>query len=166
MTEPKKALTPRKAQPNKKIRKAVEEHNASAAPDDQAVLPTMEQAKDILEGKRDAYEPVDPSIDLIDRIGKNNPRRMRGGTSTGAKPMIRRVMGTSDINGGYPLFTIQELMALTGKSEINVRTSLADLRSPKFCGQDGVFITIMQKQGGVAFYQYDLDATLALKGRL
>lgn len=125
---------------------------------------TAEQATSVMEGTQKGYAAVDPALNAIDRLGSNNLRRLRGGTSTGAKPLLRRVMGTPilvDLNEPvtFPKFTVEELCVLTGKSEVNVRTALTDLRSPKYCGTGGPFITVLVRELGLTFYQYDAKRT-------
>ena len=122
-----------------------------------------EQALSVLAGERGVYTP-ETDADFLARLAVNNPRRLRGGTSTGAKPMLRCLLGTP-INAGnsveYPKFTLEELCEATGKSEVNVRTSLSDLRSPAYCGKGGPMFTITVKAGGYSFYKYDPEKTAA-----
>ena len=129
-----------------------------------ATPPTAEQATSVMEGTQKGYAAVDPVLNAIDRLGSNNLRRLRGGTSTGAKPLLRRVMGTPIIVAlnelvTYPTFTVEELCILTGKSEVNVRTALTDLRSPKYCGVGGPFVTVLVHEFGLTSYQYDAKRT-------
>lgn len=49
-------------------------------------------------------------------------------------------------------YTLAELVALSGKTEINIRTMLSDLRSPKYCGKAGVFATKSTRTGGKTYY--------------
>jgi hypothetical protein len=126
-----------------------------------STLPVTEQAKDVLSGITATYEAVEPEEDLLDRLAANSQRRLRGGTSCGAKPMLRRIMGTPDSLFNYQRFTVDELCHLTGKTEVNVRTCLADLRSLKFCGKEGPFVTKMIKEAGMSFYIFDQEATAA-----
>lgn len=49
-------------------------------------------------------------------------------------------------------YTLAELVALSGKTEINIRTMLSDLRSPRYCGKAGVFATKSVRTGGKTFY--------------
>ena len=118
-------------------------------------MSTFEQAKDVLSGGVTSYVPVHEGIEIMDLLGRNNPRRLRGGTSNGAKPMLRRILGTSDSNGAYPSFSIEDLVRLTGKGDANVRTCLSDLRSTTYCGKEGVFFTKCTKVASVAVYTYD-----------
>ena len=48
--------------------------------------------------------------------------------------MLRRLFLTPDAQFKHIAYTVEELCTLTGKSEVNIRTALTDLRSPKFCG--------------------------------
>jgi len=127
-------------------------------------VPTIvEQAKDVLSGIATTFTPVTPEEDILDRLGANNKRRLRGGSSCGVKPMLRRIMGTQDSDMNYQRFTVQELCRLTGKTEVNVRTALSDLRSAKFSGAEGPFVTRMIKEANLNFYIYDVEATSFLK---
>jgi len=126
------------------------------------VLPVVEQAKDVLTGERTTFDPVDASTNILDRLGANNAgRRLRGGTSTGAKPMLRRLFLTPDATFNHIAYTVEELCTLTGKTEVNIRTALTDLRSLKFCGSEGPLVTRMFKEKGLTFYVFDLDLTTA-----
>lgn len=49
-------------------------------------------------------------------------------------------------------YTIAELGSLTGKTEVNIRTMLSDLRSLKYCGNGGVFNTKSVRKDGKLFY--------------
>lgn len=112
------------------------------------------------ESKSSEEQPADKDEPSIDDIGKNNPGGRRGptgprlGAQAGAKPLIRKLMGTPDEHGFYPSFTLEELCEQTKKSEVNVRTILSDLRSPKYCGTGGVFMTTSSKNNGVTRYRY------------
>ena len=116
---------------------------------------TFEQAKAILEGKATAYIAINNELEVADILGRNNPRRLRGGGSNGAKPMLRRVLGTPDLGGAYPSFSLQDLSRILGKSESNIRTCLSDLRSTLYCGKEAPFITRCVRIAGVSVYTYD-----------
>lgn len=49
-------------------------------------------------------------------------------------------------------YTLDQLCALTGKSEVNIRTMLSDLRSARYCGNYGVFVTKSTRVAGQTFY--------------
>ncbi|HEY6020289.1 MAG TPA: hypothetical protein VIY48_10405 [Candidatus Paceibacterota bacterium] len=49
-------------------------------------------------------------------------------------------------------YTLAELVALTGKTEVNIRTMLSDLRSAKYAGKQGVFNTKSVRKDGKVFY--------------
>lgn len=93
-------------------------------------------------------------------IGKNNPKGKRGptgprtGALAGAKPLIRKLMGTAAEDGTYPAFSMDELCKETKKTEVNVRTILSDLRSAKYAGSGGVFMTHSFKEGDVTKYRF------------
>jgi len=127
--------------------------------------PLAEQGAAILAGEQTTYAAIPPEVDMLDRLASNHPRRLRGGTSTGAKPMLRRLLGTPSIEADevkYPRFTVEELCELTKKGEINIRTCLADLRSPKYCGAEGPFVTVLVKDRGFSLYQYSPEQTAAI----
>lgn len=114
--------------------------------------------------------PPEPQIgDLgANNIGKRRgPSGPRTGDAMGAKPLVRKLLGTKvEIEVGkledgeivkemqYPKMTTEEICAATKKSDVNVRTILSDLRSPKYCGSGGVFKTIATKIDGKTYYQY------------
>lgn len=49
--------------------------------------------------------------------------------------------------------TLADLVRMSGKSEVNVRTMLSDLRTSKYCGKLGVFNTRAVREGGKVFYE-------------
>ena len=49
-------------------------------------------------------------------------------------------------------YTLKQLCQLTGKSEVNVRTMLSDLRSARYAGKYGVFNTKSVRIDGVTWY--------------
>lgn len=49
-------------------------------------------------------------------------------------------------------YTLAELVALTGKTEVNIRTMLSDLRSSKYAGKLGVFVTKSERIGQKVYY--------------
>lgn len=49
-------------------------------------------------------------------------------------------------------YTLAELVALTGKSEVNIRTMLSDLRSSRYAGKGGVFNTKSTRVNGKTYY--------------
>jgi hypothetical protein len=49
-------------------------------------------------------------------------------------------------------YTIKQLCALTGKTEVNIRTMLSDLRSIKYAGKAGVFNTKSVRVNGETYY--------------
>jgi len=55
----------------------------------------------------------------------------------GAKQHIRNLLSADGAS-----YSLAELCKQSGKSEVNVRTMLSDLRSPKYAGKQGVFMTI------------------------
>ena len=119
-----------------------------------APISHVEQGASILSGEQKTYTQ---DVDIFERLASNT-RRLRGGSSTGAKPMLRRLLGTPVVAGDsyiFPKFTIEELCKITGKGEVNIRTALTDLRSSKYCGNGGPLFTVIVKVDGHSFYQYD-----------
>ena len=49
-------------------------------------------------------------------------------------------------------YTLAQLIAMSGKTEVNIRTMLSDLRSPKYCGKGGVFATKSVRKDQKVFY--------------
>jgi hypothetical protein len=90
--------------------------------------------------------------DPFARLGMNSSRNSKG-TGHSAKDEIRRILGTYHDDGTLPEYTIEELARMTKKSEINIRTMLSDLRSTKYCGREGVFLTerIKRPDGKISF---------------
>lgn len=67
--------------------------------------------------------------------------------SKSAKDWLRELLSAENAE-----FTLAELIALSGKTEVNIRTMLSDLRSPKYCGKGGVFATKSVRKDGKVFY--------------
>jgi len=65
----------------------------------------------------------------------------------GAKVALRALF---DVPGSR--YTLAELVTLTGKTEVNVRTQLSDMRSPKYAGKAGVYVTSSTRVGTVTYY--------------
>lgn len=49
-------------------------------------------------------------------------------------------------------YTLADLVLRTGKTEVNIRTILSDLRSAKYCGSGGVFNTKSVRKDGKVYY--------------
>lgn len=98
----------------------------------------------------------EPSVDDLgaNTVGKRKSSGPRTGDAMGAKPHVRKLLGTANPDGKYPLMTMEDICHVTKKSQINIRTILSDLRSPKYCGTGGVFMTTSTKIDGKTFYQY------------
>lgn len=101
-------------------------------------------------------EEPEPTIDSLgaNTIGKRKASGPRVGSAMGAKPHVRKLLGTALPDGTYPSMTIDEICAATKKSAINIRTILSDLRSDKYCGSGGVFMTVSSKVGEHTYYTY------------
>ena len=98
----------------------------------------------------------EPSVDDLgaNTVGKRKSSGPRTGAAMGAKPHVRMLLGTANPDGKFPLMTMEDICNVTKKSQINIRTILSDLRSPKYCGTGGVFMTTSTKIDGKTFYQY------------
>lgn len=66
------------------------------------------------------------------------------------KEWLRELLSQKDAS-----YTLTELVALTGKTEVNVRTMLSDLRNPKYAGKAGVFRTKSVRVAGVTKYSQE-----------
>ncbi len=73
-------------------------------------------------------------------------------TTMSAKDWLRQLFNAVNEAGEPVAYTLKELIALTGKTEVNIRTMLSDLRSPKYCGKDGVYNTKAVRVAGVTSY--------------
>ena len=98
----------------------------------------------------------EPTIDSLgaNTIGKRKSSGPRVGSAMGAKPHVRKLLGTALPDGTYPSMTLDAICAATKKSAINIRTILSDLRSDKYCGSGGVFMTVSSKVGDHTYYTY------------
>jgi hypothetical protein len=98
----------------------------------------------------------EPSVDDLgaNTVGKRKSSGPRTGAAMGAKPHVRMLLGTANPDGKFPLMTMEDICNVTKKSQINIRTILSDLRSPKYCGTGGVFMTTATKVDGKTYYQY------------
>lgn len=110
-------------------------------------------------------QPAPPPAPTVADIGANTIGKRRGpsgprtGDAIGAKPLVRKLLGTKDDRAEtgtpvYPAMTMEEICTATKKSDVNIRTILSDLRSPKYCGAGGVFKTVAVKTDGKTYYQY------------
>ena len=70
-------------------------------------------------------------------------------TGNGAKVALRQLFDAD----AERWFTVDELCALTGKSRVNITTQLSDMRSAKYAGKHGVYMTISQRTNGVTRYK-------------
>lgn len=102
----------------------------------------------------------EPSVDDLgaNTVGKRKSSGPRTGAAMGAKPHVRMLLGTANPDGTFPKMTMEDICHVTKKSQINIRTILSDLRSPKYCGSGGVFNTVSIKIDGKTFYQYQPPA--------
>lgn len=67
----------------------------------------------------------------------------------GAKQFIRRLLSMPGAS-----LTLDEICKASGKSAVNVRTMLSDLRSPKYAGKSGIFSTVgIKKADGKTYYE-------------
>lgn len=69
-----------------------------------------------------------------------------------AKAWLHELFNKRNSAGAYASYTLAELCALTGKTEVNVRTMLSDLRSVKYAGKYGVLNTRSTRSAGVTRY--------------
>lgn len=72
---------------------------------------------------------------------------VRPRVNVGAKVALRDLF---DVPGSK--YTLKELVAQTGKTEVNVRTQLSDMRSAKYAGKHGVYMTQATRVAGVTYY--------------
>lgn len=70
-----------------------------------------------------------------------------------AKAWLRELFDANDANGAPMQYTLLELITLTGKSEVNIRTMLSDLRSSTYAGKFGVYLTHSVRVANVTHYQ-------------
>lgn len=64
-----------------------------------------------------------------------------------AKAWLIELLSVADAS-----YTLKQLVALTGKTEVNVRTMLSDLRSATYAGKYGVFKTVSTRTNNVLTY--------------
>jgi len=50
-------------------------------------------------------------------------------------------------------YNLEQLKTLTGKSGVNLKTKLSDLRNPRYCGRGGVLETESVNRGGKLYYR-------------
>lgn len=75
------------------------------------------------------------------------PQPGKRAASKSAKDWLRELLSVEGAE-----FTLAELIALSGKTEVNIRTMLSDLRSPKYCGKGGVFATKSVRKDQKVYY--------------
>lgn len=76
------------------------------------------------------------------------PKGKRDGVLS-AKDMLRHILSRS-----WSEFSLAELVTMTGKTAVNIRTMLSDLKSPVYCGKGGVFTIYSRKVDGVVKYSH------------
>lgn len=97
--------------------------------------------------------PVSPSTEQQPPHGEQQQQTSGASQSSkraatkSAKDWLRELLSQPGAS-----YTIAQLVALTGKSEVNIRTMLSDLRSPKYAGKRGVFNTKSVRVNGQTFY--------------
>lgn len=64
-----------------------------------------------------------------------------------AKDWLRELLSVDGAS-----YTLADLVALTGKTEVNIRTMLSDLRSAKYAGKAGVFKTVSTRKDSKVYY--------------
>jgi ribosomal protein L30E len=79
-----------------------------------------------------ATPPAPVVAPAVAAIGANTARAV-----IGCKQHIRNLLSAP----GAAL-TLAEICKASGKTEVNVRTMLSDMRNPKYAGKSGVFVTI------------------------
>ena len=101
----------------------------------------------------------EPTIDDLgaNTVGKRKSSGPRTGAAMGAKPHVRKLLGTANPDGVFPKMTMDDICNVTKKSQINIRTILSDLRSEKYCGSGGVFKTIAIKIDNKTYYQFSAE---------
>jgi len=65
-----------------------------------------------------------------------------------AKAYIRELLS---VDGA--LMSVDELCKASGKTAVNIRTALSDLRSESYCGNAGTFKTVAVKRDNVTRYE-------------
>ncbi len=67
--------------------------------------------------------------------------------SISAKQAIRNLLSADGTE-----YTVAQLCALSGKTHVNIVTALSDLRSSKYAGKGGVFVTKSTKKADGTYY--------------
>lgn len=137
------------------FRKWARENYVPNSPVDPLWHPSIQDECMLMNASSPPPEP-EPTIDSLgaNTIGKRKSSGPRVGSAMGAKPHVRKLLGTALPDGTYPSMTLDEICAATKKSAINIRTILSDLRSDKYCGSGGVFMTVSSKVGDHTYYTY------------
>jgi len=96
-------------------------------PTEQLVMPTVDSLMNMVQ-------------QLQQQIASNEKPVPHASSGKSAKQYIRDLLS---VDGAA--LTLDELCAASGKTAVNVRTALSDLRSVKYAGNAGVFITASTK---------------------
>jgi hypothetical protein len=84
---------------------------------------------------------------LMAQIDSNKKPAATSGSAKSAKQFIRDLLA---VDGAA--LTVDELCEATGKTAVNIRTALSDLRSTKYAGTAGVFLTKSSREGNITRY--------------
>ena len=93
------------------------------------------------------------SADFEQSAGAANASAQQSASKTkSAKAWLHELFAKRDSAGAPVRYTLAELCALTGKSEVNVRTMLSDLRSAKYAKPYAPLHTVSTRSAGVTYY--------------
>lgn len=91
--------------------------------------------------------PVDPAEAAADQASQQQQAKASARKNVkSAKAWLRELLSTGQE------YTLAELVKLSGKTEVNIRTMLSDLRSVKYAGKSGVFNTKSVRRDGTVYY--------------
>lgn len=94
-----------------------------------------------------AYDAMRAAADTDNDVFDVEHKKQAGKSIKSAKTWLRELLSAPDSS-----YTLKELVALTGKTEVNIRTMLSDLRSVKYAGSAGVFVTKSTRINNVTRY--------------
>ena len=83
---------------------------------------------------------------LLDQVGGKVTPPAPSHTKS-AKQYIREALAVDGVE-----LTVEDMCKASGCTPVNIRTMLSDLRSPKYAGKAGVFITKSVRKDGKTFY--------------
>lgn len=106
---------------------------------------------DVADALHDALDAEHASVDMSTHVTPVVAQALSA-NSMSAKAWLHVLFNKRNADNTHVRYTLKMLCALTGKTEVNVRTQLSDMRTTKYCGKHGVLMTTSTRVAGVTWY--------------